>query len=112
MPRLSLRKRLVFSVIICLVGLGFLEGTLNFFGVARDYVHFRNNLPTATDSPESHHAQHDPDLGWVHIPDRVHHDFYGPGLTLSIGNRGLRQNPQSVDRNRAGLFRVVCLGFW
>ena len=102
MPRLSLRKRLVFSVIACLVGLGFLEGVLNFFGVARDFVHFRDNLPTATDSPESHHAQHDPDLGWVHIPDRVHHDFYGPGLTLSIGNRGLRENPRPVDGQRAG----------
>lgn len=118
MARLSVRKRLAFSILACVIGLGFLEGLLHLVQVTSDYQQFRNSLPTATDSPESHHAQSDPDLGWVHIPDRVHHDFYGPGLTLSIGHQGLRENPADSAEERGQergpeqntLFRIVCLG--
>ena len=110
MTRLSFKKRLVFSLVAVVIGLGFLEGVLNFFGVARDFVQFRANLPVAVDSPESHHARHDPDLGWVHIPDRVHRDFYGSGLTLSIGKLGLRNNPNLPAEQESEQYRVVCLG--
>ena len=113
MPRPALPKRLVFVVLAVALGLLLLEGGLSAVWFVVDYVGFRDNLPVATDSPESHHARHDPDLGWVHVPDRALRNFYGPDCHLTINKDGLRVSGDAATAARAGpddRFRLVCLG--
>ncbi len=59
---------------------------------------------------ETVHCQHDPLLGWRHIPGIRVTDMYGPGKNLTINNQGFRASRDFPKQVQDGKNRVICLG--
>lgn len=82
------------------------------FEGAASLVLFTLELPDEIRVPSDtrRHTQHDPELGWVHVPALTLPDLYGPGRGLSVNEQGFRARgvyPQDEPANRE---RVICSG--
>jgi hypothetical protein len=60
--------------------------------------------------PEEVHTTHDPDLGWVSLPNRKLTDFYGPGKHLTTNSFGFRGAHEPTAQVPGGKVRVICSG--
>ena len=56
------------------------------------------------------HAKHDPELGWVNIPNIYLEDLYGPGLYFKTDSQSFRNNQDFGERVPKGKVRVICSG--
>lgn len=59
---------------------------------------------------ESRHTQHDPILGWQHIPGKLIKNMYGQGKDLSINSQGFRGLYEYDKKVLPGKTRIICLG--
>ncbi len=106
----SISKRILFSVLACVLFLILLEGLCGWAWLPWDYIAWRKSKPSAVSFKEDYHCRYDSEIGWVQIPGKKIPDLYGPGKSVTInqaGFRGLRDNPIPKP---PGKFRVVCLG--
>ncbi|MEM9291267.1 MAG: SGNH/GDSL hydrolase family protein [Acidobacteriota bacterium] len=112
--RSSRPRRLLLGLVVAFLALTLLEGLASWLWLLPDYRAFRGEQPKATTFKEESHSRYDPDIGWVHVPDRHLQDFYGPGADITINADGFRGlNPDlgpAGTANRAGRYRVVSLG--
>lgn len=60
--------------------------------------------------PEARHARHDPELGWVSVPDVRVDNMYGPGVYLQTNSQGFRNAAPIPVEVPPGKFRIVCSG--
>ena len=104
------KKRFWFAVLAVVLGLAVLEGMLGFVWLGLEYAARRQQLPRAVEFKEDFHAQHDRDLGWVHIPGKQIANFYGPEQTITINRQGLRGKEEYEDDAPEDRMRVICLG--
>jgi len=102
-------KRTLFATIAVVMGLSLLEGLCSFGWLLRDYVRFREELPVAVRFREEFHTQHDPEIGWVNVPETRIEDIYGPGRSITINADGYR-GLDDVGEKAPGQFRLLCLG--
>ena len=56
------------------------------------------------------HVRHDPELGWVNIPDLVIPDMYGPGISLRTNAQGFRNDRPFTRAVLPGRLRLICSG--
>jgi hypothetical protein len=56
------------------------------------------------------HARHDPELGWVNIPNLSVPDMYGPGVSLRTNSQGFRNDRAFPKAVAAGRTRLICSG--
>jgi len=103
-------KRVLFALLATAIGILLLEGLLSFLWMAPDYAQSRASAARAVTLREDFHAQHDPDLGWSHIPGKHVEDIYGPGRSITINRDGFRGPVDYVGQKPQDRFRVVCLG--
>lgn len=78
-------------------------------GAASAVLALRDDTERA-DLAERLHTAHDPELGWVNIPERSHPDMYGPGIGLTINPQGFRGTRPTTGDVPPGMVRVVCSG--
>ncbi len=93
------------SIAALLIGLVALEGLSSFTLFVRD-------APRRLQAPavERLHTEHDPELGWRHVPRSEHPDLYGPGRSLTVNAQGLRALREYGPRVGGAPRRVLCLG--
>jgi len=103
---MTISRRLVFSAVLAVVGssvlLLFLEGLSSVAYVAR---RFRINPYT-----EHYYCDFDPELGWLAIPGARLPDAFGPGLGVSINERGFRGTAPTKNEVPAGKIRLIATG--
>ena len=104
-------KLVLLSIIATAAGLILLEGLLSLMWLAIDASRFRGSRPTIQETRlEERHSQHDPALGWRHIPGKRIDDFYGPGASITLNADGFRAAESVLGRKPPDRFRLVCLG--
>lgn len=96
--------RTAMLAVISIVMLLALEGLASLFVVADLAVDQSRTLA------ERVHVRHDPELGWVNIPDLVIPDMYGPGIPLRINAQGFRGDRPVARAVPANRLRVICSG--
>lgn len=106
---ISVAKKLLFSACAVVVGLVMLEGlcSVSWFMIGFNRFLQSNRVVVAA---KDLHCQHDPQLGWNHIPGKRIPDFYAPGRHITINQDGLRGQDNYIGRKDTGRIRIVCLG--
>jgi hypothetical protein len=96
-----------------LAALGIAIATLAMFsfveGVA-SFAIFAHRIAADPPGEDRQHAQFDPQLGWVNIPNVYIPDLWGPGVYLRTNARGFRNNQDVGARVPQGKVRVICSG--
>lgn len=87
-----------------------LEGTAAVTWTVIDYFSLQKSVPKAERLLEEFHTQHDPELGWSHIPGKRIDNFYGPGRSITINNEGFRGPEDYLGDSPPDRFRVILLG--
>jgi hypothetical protein len=77
---------------------------------ASSFVIFAHRMLAYPVGEERRHAQYDPELGWVNIPNIYIQDMWGPGVYLRTNTRGFRNNQEVGGRVPQGKLRVICSG--
>jgi hypothetical protein len=104
MPRLMRAVRLIAGNLLVLAALLVVAE-----GVASTAM-FVRGFELSGDVAEAGHTRHDPDLGWVNLPNLRLPDFYRRGATLSTNNRGFRGVSDVESQAPPGKARVICSG--
>jgi hypothetical protein len=60
--------------------------------------------------PEHQHAEHDPLLGWVNLPNVHLPDIYGPGVAVRTNSQRFRSDRDFTTAVPAGRTRIICSG--
>lgn len=86
-------------------------GVLSFIaleGAANLLLAWSDREPTGI--TERSHCVYDPLLGWVNEKNLSVENLYGPGLTLTTNERGLRGSTPVASTTPPDRFRILCLG--
>lgn len=98
------------AVLLVLGNIALLIGLLLILEGGASAVLFLRDSGATRPLAERLHTTHDPDLGWVNLPDVTRTDLYGPGLTLTTNARGFRGTAQTEPAVPAGRVRIICSG--
>lgn len=60
--------------------------------------------------PEHQHAEHDPLLGWVNMPNANLPDMYGPGVAVRTNAQRFRNDRDFTTAVPQGKTRIICSG--
>jgi hypothetical protein len=94
-------KKVVFTLIATLLGLGIIEGASRLVVFAID---------SRSELTERKHTKYDAELGWVNVPSIAVADLYGPGRSLTINSQGFRARRDYRREVPIGKTRVLCSG--
>lgn len=100
-------KKVAMGILAFLLVLFLLEGVCSFGFFALDL--YRAGW-FGTPEAAREHLQHDPELGWVSIPNVHLPNLYGPGLHLKTNSQGFRNEHDFGEKTPRGRIRVVCSG--
>lgn len=101
-PRRRVLRKLTFAGLATLLLLLLVEGAFSVLFSVWTVAKEEPWLP--------HYCRHDPDLGWMNIPDHRIENMYGPGKSYTTNGRAFRALEEYAAEPPAGKYRIVCLG--
>ncbi|MHC4944440.1 MAG: SGNH/GDSL hydrolase family protein [Planctomycetota bacterium] len=106
---LSTWQKLALSVLVTIPLLCLIEGIASFL-VAHSESRAVPEQPRDEGMREEKHCTHDPELGWMNIPNIRIENIYGEGTTFTTNSQGFRATIDYTSMVPDGMYRVICLG--
>ena len=100
----------VFALAATTIGLMLLEGLASFVWLGVDLAGLWTSGDRVIELSEERHCQYDKEIGWVHKPNSMISDLYGPGCSITINEDGVRGLENYAGSKPRELFRTICLG--
>jgi len=101
----AILKKTAFAIVAFILVVALVEGLASLGMFAYDVL-----ARSERTVPARRYTRHDPELGWVNVPDTRVESLFGPGRHVTINRQGFRGTADVADRVPAGKVRVVCSG--